>query len=337
VSGNGTSPEEPRVVVVTGGTAGVGRAAVRAFAERGDDVAILARGVDGLEAARAEVEARGRRALAIAVDVADYDQVEAAARRVEEELGPIDVWVNNAMTTVFAPLWEITPEEYERATRVTYLGSVWGTMVALSRFRERNRGVLVQVGSALAYRAIPLQAPYCGAKHAVRGMIDALRSELIHEGLDGIHVTMVHLPGLNTPQFELCRSRLPNHPQPVPPIYQPEVAADAIVWASVHRRREVMVGVPTVKTVWGQKIAPRFMDRYLASKAWEGQQTADPVPSDRPDNLFEPVAGDHGAHGLFDPGAREASVQLALSKRRRWWAAGAALALAGVAVGLMRR
>jgi len=225
---------------------------------------------------------------------------------------------------------------FERATRVTYLGSVWGTMVALERFRRRNEGVLVQVGSALAYRAIPLQAPYCGAKHAVRGMFDSLRSELIHEGYDGVHLTMVHLPGLNTPQFELCRTKLPNQAQPVPPIFQPEVAGDAVVWASKHRRREVMVGVPTLKTVWGQKAAPRFMDHYLASNAWDGQQTPDPVSSDRPDNLFEPVPGDHGAHGLFDERARRVSPQFQLSKRRRWVMAGAALALAGVAVRLLR-
>jgi hypothetical protein len=210
-------------------------------------------------------------------------------------------------------------------------------MVALQRFRERNRGVLVQVGSALSYRAIPLQAPYCGAKHAVRGMIDALRSELIHEGLTGIHVTMVHLPGLNTPQFELCRSRLPNQPQPVPPIYQPEVAADAVVWASKHRRREVMVGVPTLRTVWGQKVVPHFMDRYLASKAWEGQQAEEPIPPDRRDNLFEPVPGDHGAHGLFDARARETSPQLELSQRRPWVLAGVALGAAAVAATLLRR
>lgn len=336
--GNGRDlPVSGRVVVVTGGTAGVGRAAVRAFAANGDDVAILARGADGLEAARREVEAMGRRALAIPTDVADHGQVEAAAAHVEEALGPIDVWVNNAMTTVFAPLADITPDEYERATRVTYLGTVWGTMAAMRRFRARNRGTLVQVGSALAYRAIPLQAPYCGAKHAIRAMTDSLRSELIHDGSD-VHVTMVQLPGLNTPQFNWCRTRLPEHPQPVPPVYQPEVAADAIVWASRNKRREVSVGIPSLKTIWGQKVAPGVMDRYLASAAWGGQQMEGrPVEPDRPDNLFEPVPGDHGAHGIFDEGAREGSPQLAANKRKGMAAAGAGLLAAGLALALIRR
>jgi len=327
MSGNG------RVVVVTGGTAGVGRAAVRAFARRGDDVAILARGEEGLEAAKGEVEAAGRRALAIPTDVADHGQVEAAASRVEEALGPIDVWVNNAMATVFAPFWEITPEEYERATRVTYLGQVWGTMAALRRMRPRERGTIVQVGSALAYRGIPLQAPYCAAKHAVRGFTDALRSELIHEG-SGVHLTMVQLPGLNTPQFEWGRARLPHHPQPVPPVYQPEVAAEAIVWASSHRRREVTVGESSVRTILGQKVLPGLMDYHLARVAWEGQEMKElPLGNGRDGNLFDPVHGDHGAHGIFDEGSRDSSPQLQLVKHR--WAVGAGV-LAAAAVVLAR-
>jgi len=327
MSGNG------RVVVVTGGTAGVGRAAVRAFARRGDDVAILARGEEGLEAAKGEVEAAGRRALAIPTDVADHGLVEAAASRVEEALGPIDVWVNNAMATVFAPFWEITPEEYERATRVTYLGQVWGTMAALRRMRPRERGTIVQVGSALAYRGIPLQAPYCAAKHAVRGFTDALRSELIHEG-SGVHLTMVQLPGLNTPQFEWGRARLPHHPQPVPPGYQPEVAAEAIVWASSHRRREVTVGESSVRTILGQKVLPGLMDYHLARVAWEGQEMKElPLGNGRDGNLFDPVHGDHGAHGIFDEGSRDSSPQLQLVKHR--WAVGAGV-LAAAAVVLAR-
>lgn len=328
MSGNDTG----RVVVVTGGTAGVGRATVRAFARAGDHVAILARGEEGLEAARREVEAAGRRVLAIPTDVADARAVESAAQRVEEDLGPIEVWVNNAMTTVFAPLWEVTPEEFERATRVTYLGQVWGTMAALRRMRPRDRGTIVQVGSALAYRAIPLQAAYCGAKHAVRGFTDALRSELIHEG-SRVHLTMVQLPGLNTPQFEWCRAKLPHHPKPVPPVYQPEVAADAIVWASSHRRREVTVGESSLRTIVGQKVAPGLMDRVLARIAWEGQEMeALSVESERPGNLFEPVPGDHGAHGIFDGMSRDTSPQLQVTKHRRL-ALGAAGALA--ALGLL--
>lgn len=328
-----------RVVVVTGGTAGVGRATVRAFADNGDDVAILARGEDGLAGARRDVEDLGARCVTVPTDVADAAQVEAAAERIERELGPIDVWVNNAMTTVFAPLAEIEPEEYRRTTEVTYLGTVYGTMAALRRFKPRNRGVIVQVGSALAYRAIPLQAPYCGAKHAIRAMTDALRAELIHDDSD-VHVTMVQLPGLNTPQFDWCRTKLPEHPQPVPPIYQPEVAAQAIVWASMHRRRELTVGLPSVKTIWGQKASPTFMDHYLAEHTWGGQQVDGwAVDGDRPDNLFEPVPGDHGAHGAFDGRAQDESPQLELDKRRGWAVAGVGLGLAavGLAVGLARR
>ena len=321
-----------RVVVITGGTAGVGRATARAFATRGDDVAVLARGEDGLEGTRLEIELMGRRALAIPVDVSDAAAVEAAAERVERELGPIDVWVNNAMTTIFGPLWEITPEEYERATRVTYLGGVWGTMAALRRFRARGTGTLVQVGSALAYRAIPLQSPYCGAKHALRAMTDALRAELLHEGLTGIRLTMVHLPGLNTPQFDWGRCKMPYQPEPVPPIYQPEVAARAIVWAAEHDRRELFVGYPTVKTVWGEKLAPGYLDHYLARHTWEGQETGEPVSPGRRDNLFEPVPGDHGAHGRFDAEARSFAPQLQLTEHRNWLLAGAALIAGAIAL-----
>lgn len=318
-----------RIVVVTGGSAGVGRACVRAFAKAGDDVAVLARGEDGLEGARREVEALGRRCLAIPTDVAEFDQVEAAARRVEEELGPIDVWVNDAMTTVFAPIWEIEPAEFERATRVTYLGTVWGTQAALKRMLPRDRGTIVQVGSALAYRSIPLQAPYCGAKHAVHGFTDAVRTELRHEK-SRVHVTMVQLPGLNTPQFDWCEAKLAARPQPLPPIYAPEVAADAVLFASRARRREVWVGGSSVLAILAQRIAPDLVGRYLARRGWEGQLVQhEPARPDRPSNLFEPVPGDPGAHGRFDARSHGRSVQFELSKHR-----GVALAGAGLVAGI---
>ncbi len=326
------------VVVVTGASAGVGRATAVEFARSGArSVALLARGADGLAGARREVEAAGAEALAVETDVADADAVERAATTVEERLGPVDVWVNNAMTTVFARFLDITPEEYRRATEVTYLGFVWGTLSALRRMRERGSGVIVQVGSALAYRGIPLQTPYCGAKHAIQGFTEALRSELIHDGID-VHLTMVQLPALNTPQFGWSRAKLPNHPQPVPPIFQPEVAAEGIVWAARHRRREVHVGHSTVVTIMGQKLLPWLGDLYLAKTGFEGQQTPDPIDPRRPDNLFDPVAGDHGAHGIFDDEASDRSRQLALTKRRDELVAGAGVALALLGMrGLRRR
>jgi NAD(P)-dependent dehydrogenase (short-subunit alcohol dehydrogenase family) len=296
-----------RVVVVTGASAGVGRAAARKFAEQGDRVALLARGEEGLAGAAQEVREAGGEALCVPTDVADPDAVEKAAERIERDLGPIDVWVNDAMATVFAPFSEIDPEEYRRSTEVTYLGCVWGTKAALRRMTPRDRGVVVQVGSALAFRGIPLQAPYCGAKHAIEGFSESVRAELLHEK-SAVRVSMVHLPALNTPQFEIGRTKLPRHPQPVPPIYQPEVAADAIVWISAHRRRQLYVGGPTLKTVLGNRIAPGFIDRYLARTGYKAQQTDEPVERHRPDNLFEPVPGDHGTHGRFGEGARTGSL-----------------------------
>lgn len=327
--------EHPEVVVITGATAGVGRATTREFARHGASIGLLARGEDGLAATQAEVEELGGRALAISTDVSDAQAVEEAAQRIEDELGPIDTWVNNAMTTIFSPITEIEPFEFRRATDVTYLGTVYGTMSALKHMIPRDRGTIVQVGSALAYRAIPLQAPYCGAKHAIRGFTDSLRSELIHDRRN-IHVTMVQLPGLNTPQFSWCESRLPNKPQPVPPIFQPEVAGRAIYWAAHHRRREVYVGRSTVMTVYGQKFLPWFLDRYLASAAWGGQQTDQPASPRRQSNLFEPVAGDHGAHGDFDPRAESQSWQFRATSNRRLLASGAA-AIGGLALGLLSR
>jgi NAD(P)-dependent dehydrogenase (short-subunit alcohol dehydrogenase family) len=323
------------VVTVTGASAGVGRATARAFADRGAAVALLARGGEGLEAARREVEQRGARAVALPVDLADFDAVDAAAETAERELGPVDVWVNDAMASVLAPVWEVEPDEFRRATEVTYLGAVHGTMAALRRMRVRDRGTIVQVGSALAYRAIPLQSAYCGSKHALRGFTDSVRCELMHER-SGVHLTMVHLPALNTPQFDTVRSRLPRKPQPVPPIFQPEVAAEGIVLAVRARRREVWVGGSTVLTIAGNKLAPALADRYLARSGFDSQQTDEPADPDRPDNLFEPVPGDRGAHGRFDERSKPESLQLrATAHRRKLLIAASALA-SGLAV-LCRR
>jgi NAD(P)-dependent dehydrogenase (short-subunit alcohol dehydrogenase family) len=315
------------VVVVTGASGGVGRATVREFARQGAGaVGLLARDTEGLYNAEKEVQQCGCRALAIPTDVAKADQVEAAAERIEQELGPIDVWVNDAMTTIFSPFLKIQPDEYRRATEVTYLGTVWGTMAALKRMYPRDRGTIIQVGSALAYRSIPLQSPYCGAKHAIKGFTDSIRSELIHDR-KSIHITMVQLPAMNTPQFTWGRTRLPRHPQPVPPIFEPEVAARAIVWSVHHPRREVAVGWPTVKAIWGNKFIPGWLDKYLATMAYAGQQTDQPVPADRPDNLFEPVPGDFGAHGIFTDRSSDFSWQWWLNSHLRWIAIGGLLSL----------
>jgi NAD(P)-dependent dehydrogenase (short-subunit alcohol dehydrogenase family) len=297
------------VVVISGASAGVGRATVRAFARRRASIALLARDEAGLAVAAAEVERAGGRALPIVTDVADAEAVESAAARVEAELGPISIWINVAMATIYAPLHEISPREYLRATEVTYLGNVYGTMAALKRMRARNAGTIVQVGSALAYRAIPLQAPYCGAKFAIRGFTDSLRSELLHQR-SNIHLTMVQMPALNTPQFDWGRNKLPRRPQPVPPIFQPEVAAAAIVFAAYARRREVWVGGSTIKAILGTKVFPGLLDRYLARAGYQGQLSSEAADPRAPDNLFEPVPGDHGAHGRFDARARASSAAL---------------------------
>lgn len=329
--------KQPGVAVVTGASAGVGRAVVRALAARGTDVALIARGRAGLEAGRREVEALGRHALAIEADVADAEAIEAAAARVEEELGPIDLWVNNAMTSVFSPIRETTAEEFRRVTEVTYLGYVYGTLSALRRMLPRDRGTIVFVGSALAYRGIPLQAAYCGAKHAIQGFFDSLRTELIHDD-SSVVVTMVQLPAVNTPQFSWVKSRLPNEAQPVPPIHQPELAAEAILFAADAGRREVWLGWPTVKAIVGNRLAPWYGDRYLARNAFESQQTDRPRDPDRPSNLWHPVDDerDFGAHGEFDEQARSTTTQLWASRHKRMLALGGAM-LAGVVAGSIAR
>jgi NAD(P)-dependent dehydrogenase (short-subunit alcohol dehydrogenase family) len=321
------------VVVVTGASAGVGRATVRAFARLGASIALIARGVDALEAARAEVEQLGGKGLVLPLDVANAEQVEAAASQVESEFGPIDVWVNNAMLSVFSPVKEMTAGEFRRVTEVTYLGFVYGTLAALKRMLPRDCGCIVQVGSALAYRAIPLQSAYCAAKHAIKGFTESLRCELLHDR-SNVRVTMVHLPAMNTPQFSWVKSRLPRKPQPVPPIYQPEVAAEAIVYAANYDRREIEVGLPTVLAIEGNKCFPGLMDRYLANTNYEAQQTDAPVESDRRDNLWSPVPGDHGAHGTFDERSSDSSLQLWTNINRRWLAL-AGGALASLAIGML--
>jgi NAD(P)-dependent dehydrogenase (short-subunit alcohol dehydrogenase family) len=323
------------VVAITGASGGVGRAIAREFAKHGAAVGLIARGRAGLDAAAQEVSELGGTAYVHQADVAEYDQVREAATSIEERLGPIDVWINNAMTTVFAFIDDIDSHEFERATRVTYLGAVWGTKVALDRMLPRDRGTIVQVGSALAYRGIPLQAPYCGAKHAMKGMFESLRCELRHRE-SNVRATMVQLPGMNTPQFDHCLSKMPCHPMPVPPIYQPEVAARAIYWAAHHRRRELYVGIPTVYTIIGNKLAPWLAERYLAKTAVDGQQTGERFDGTAAANLFEPVDDDHdeGAHGGFDAQAHRRSPQAWLS-RHRIGSGLAAVSLAGSAAAAL--
>ena len=328
-----TDGEYPEVVMITGASAGIGRATARAFAKRGANIGLFARGADRLEAARAEVEYAGGRALVLAGDVADERAIEDAAQQLEDAFGPIDIWVNNAMVSVFSPIAEMKPAEFRRVTEVTYLGYVWGTLAALRRMRPRNRGTIINVGSALAYRGIPLQSAYCAAKHAIHGFTDALRCELIHDRMN-IRICEVEMPAVNTTQFDWVKSRLPKKPQPVPPIYQPEVAADAIVYAATHKRREVYVGFPTVESVVGNKVAPRLLDRYLGRHGYQSQQTDEPDDPERPNNLFNPPPGDFGAHGAFDDRARKFSPQLWLDKYLGLLA-GAALISAAVVAGLL--
>jgi len=310
-----------QTVVVTGASAGIGRATARRFGERGASVGLIARGEAGLDGAVRDVEEAGGRALAVSADVADYEQVTAAARKIEEHLGPIDVWVNVAFTSVFAPFADITAAEFRRVTEVSYLGFVHGTMAALAVMRPRGRGTIVQVGSALGERSIPLQSAYCGAKHAINGFTSSLRCELLHED-SGVHVTVVQMPAVNTPQFSWVRSRLPNHPQPVPPIYQPEVAARGVVFAADHpRRKQYWVGGTTAATLLANRVAPALLDRYLARTGYGSQQTAQAAEPGRPDNLVVPVDGvngyDHGSRGVFDDRSHGRSPQLWMSQHPR--------------------
>jgi NAD(P)-dependent dehydrogenase (short-subunit alcohol dehydrogenase family) len=325
-------------VVITGASAGVGRATAIAFARRGAQIGLLARGQAGLERAKRDVKTAGGKALVLPTDVSDPAQVEAAAQQVELRFGPIDIWINNAMVSVFSPVKEMTPEEFKRVTEVTYLGYVYGTLTALKRMLPRDRGVIIQVGSALAYRGIPLQAAYCAAKHAVQGFHDSLRSELLHDGSE-VRVTMVQLPALNTPQFSWVKSRLPHKAQPVPPIFQPEVAAAAIVYAADHNRRELYVGWPTVKTILGDKLASGVLDHYLAKTGYQAQQTGEPADPNQPNNLWSPLddAGDHGAHGVFDRRARAWSAQLWANTHRDWLTLAGAGILGAIAATFLRK
>lgn len=321
--------ERLQVVVVTGASAGVGRATAVEFARDGAAVALIARSEERLRAAAREVERAGGRALALPADVGDSHALHAAAEEVVRNFGGIDIWVNSAMATVFAPVSEITPEEFDRVTRTTYLGTVYGTMAALRQMEIQGRGTIVQVGSSLAYRSIPLQAAYCGAKAAIRGFTDALRTELIHDR-SPIRLSMVQLGAVNTPQFDWARNRMGRRPQPVPPIYQPEVAARAIVWAAAHPHRELSVGSASVMAKLGQRLLPGWMDRYMARNAWEGQMTpARNVRSE--DNLFRTVSDEAGSHGRFDDQARKRSLQFELNRRRGAVAATAVAAAAAVA------
>jgi NAD(P)-dependent dehydrogenase (short-subunit alcohol dehydrogenase family) len=317
-----------KTVVVTGASAGIGRAVARQFGQAGANVALLARGHSGLKAAAAEIEKAGSRALVVPTDMADSQQVDAAAQTVESELGPIDIWVNVAFTSVFAPFHEITPDEFKHVTEVTYLGFVYGTMAALHRMRPRNAGAIVQVGSALGGRGIPLQSAYCGAKHAVNGFTESLRTELLHDH-SNVHVTVVQMPAVNTPQFSWVLSRLPEHPQPVPPIYQPEIAARAVLFAAKHPQcKQFWVGASTVATLLGQRVAPRVLDRYLARTGYKSQQTDNLAPRTEP-NIWQPrddePGADHGAHGAFDDRSHAHSPQ--------WWLREHAAPIAAVVGG----
>ena len=324
-----STKREQLVVVVTGASAGLGRAIAHEFAAQGARIGVISRDEQALRATAQEVYDRGGTALILPADVSDEDAVEQAAASVERELGPIDVWVNDAMLTAFAPVSSLTPDAFARVTHVTYLGYVWGTMAALRRMTARNRGVIVQVGSALAYRSIPLQSAYCGAKHAIRGFTDALRCELLHEH-SRVHVTMVHMPALNTPQFDWAENHMRHAPQPVAPVYQPEVAARAIVWAATHRRREMYVGMSTVKAILGNKIAPGWLDHYLGRIGYQAQQRAKPADTMSPSNLWQPVAGAHRTHGPFDGEAKAHSLALWLDTHRPL-ALAAALVIAALA------
>ncbi len=330
------APAQHGVAVVTGGSAGLGRAVVRELAAAGYDVAVLARGHDGVAGAVADVAGAGRRALGVLTDVASADEVEAAAQQVEDELGPIEVWVNDAMSSVFAEFLDISPEDFERATAVSYLGFVNGSRAALRRMKPRDRGVLIQVGSALAFRGIPLQAAYCGAKHALVGFTESVITELLHDK-SKVKVCMVHMPALNTVQFNWVKSDLPHHPQPVAPIYQPEVGARAVVHVAQHPRRTTWVGASTAGTILGNRVIPALLDHYLARTGFSGQQSKKDTRPQIGDNLHSPVGGDHGAHGDFDSRSWSRSPELWASLHRRSLAVGAVATVVGLALGRSAR
>lgn len=326
---------EPQTVVVTGASSGVGRAVARAFGNRQARVGLIARNAEALARAADEIRGTGGEAQVLPLDVADAQAVEEAASRVEERFGPIDVWINDAMVTVMSPIKEMTPVEFKRVTDVTYLGTVYGTLAALHRMLPRNRGTIIQIGSALAYRSIPLQSAYCASKAAIRGFTDSLRTELLHDK-SGVRVSMLQLPAVNTPQFDVSRTRMPRHPQPVPPIYQPEVIARAVLYAAQHAPRELWIGGSAIKAIVGQRLFPGRLDRYLAKTGYRSQQTDQPVSPDRKDNLFQPVPGDRGAHGDFDDRSRSHSPQFWARRHRRLLAAATLVACVGVAAGLGR-
>ncbi len=323
------------VVALTGASGGIGRAAARKFAQDKAQIALIARGRRGLEAAAREVEERGGEAMVLPVDVSEYDQVEAAAASIEDAFGPIDIWVNDAMVTLYAEFLDIEPDEFRRATDVSYLGMVWGTRAALKRMTSRDHGSIVQVCSAMSYRGIPLQSPYCGAKHACKGFTESVLTELLHHK-SKVQISMVQLPGVNTTQFTWGRTKLPKQTMPVPPIYQPEVAADAIHYAAHHKRRQIYVGVPTVMNVIGERVAPWVLDRYLAKTGFSSQMTEHPLDPAGHDNLFEPVDEDRGVHGPFDQRAHKVSPQYELAKRRGLVAAGLGAAVAGAGAAALR-
>ncbi len=326
---------KPEVVVITGASGGVGRAAARKFASEGAKIGLIARGRKGLEGAAQEVEAAGGQALVLPLDVANHDQVEAAASSVEDAFGPIDIWVNDAMVTLYAEFLDIEPDEFRRATKVSYLGMVWGTRTALKRMVPRDRGSIVQVCSAMSYRGIPLQSPYCGAKHACKGFTESIITELLHHK-SKVQLSMIQLPGLNTTQFTWGRTKLPKQTMPVPPIYQPEVAADAIHFAAHHKRRQVYVGIPTVMNILGERLAPWLLDRFLAKTGYKNQMTGQDLDGQGHDNLFEPVDEDRGAHGPFDDQAHALSPQYELSKHRAAVMAGVGAALVGAGAAAAR-
>lgn len=318
------------VVVITGASGGVGRATARLLASRGARIALLARGKDGLAAAKRDVESRGGKAIAVETDVSQFDQVQAAADAAEREFGPIDLWINNAMVSMYSPFMKMSPEEFRHIVDVTFLGNVYGTHCALQRMMPRDRGRIIQVGSALAFRSIPLQSAYCASKHAIQGFTESVRSELIHQN-SKVQVSVVNMPALNTTQFIWTKNKMPNKPRPTGTIFQPEVAADAILFAAENDRREMMVGYTTVEATLGEKVFPGVLDHYLAKAAWNGAMLPEPADPDQPDNFWDPLPGDHGSHGDFDTLAKEFSVELWATEHRSLLS-GFALAGAGIAI-----